>query len=98
MMTPRLGFTVGAGVGARPPLCLKTELTMLPRPEMGMFAPLVDDGAGVFAGCVATFSVPRPTNARICERARSDCDATSATLVTCAVWEKRITPLSTLTT
>ena len=62
------------------------------------FAPLVELGAGVFEGCVSTFCVSRPTNVKICVRARSDCDATSATLVTCAVCEKRITPLSTLTT
>ena len=31
-MTPRDGLGTGAGVGVRAPLCLKTELTMLPSP------------------------------------------------------------------
>ena len=63
-------------------LCLKTESTMFEMPEIGTCAPLLEVGAGVFAVCVPTFWVSRPTNARICVRASSDCDATSATLET----------------
>ena len=81
-------------MGVRPPLRLKTELTMLlDAPNRNLRAVGRAGGRRVRRTAFGRSAFRARRTSRICVRASSDCDATSATLVTCAVCEKRITPL-----